>query len=108
MKDEKTLKRERPVIADNESEFSEDINKISNNGACAAVYPSSAPCPPFLSKLPTARDLITEAVFQLPNQEGSKQEIINMATMICPLARAENNKAFFKTLEQALSKYLTI
>jgi len=42
---------------------------------------------------------VTEAVFQLPNQEGSKQEILSMATMICPLARADNNKAFFTTLE---------
>jgi hypothetical protein len=31
-----------------------------------------------------------------------------MAILICPIAKAEANKAFYTTLEQALSKYLTI
>jgi hypothetical protein len=42
-------------------------------------------------KLPTARDLLKEALMQLPMQQGTKKEIIEMAGDICPHARKEIN-----------------
>ena len=58
--------------------------------------------------MPTARELLTETVCQLHDNQGTKQEILDMANRICPQAGLEVNKAFYKTLEQSLSKYLEV
>ncbi len=59
-------------------------------------------------KLPTAREVLRDALLQMPEQQGTKQEILDVAGMICPHARREVNQQFNRTLEQALSKYLTV
>ena len=58
--------------------------------------------------MPTARELLTETMQQLEDNQGTKQQILEMAGRICPQAALEDNKAFYKTLEQSLSKYLEI
>jgi hypothetical protein len=50
-------------------------------------------------KLPTAREVLRDALLQMPEQQGTKQEILDVAGMICPHARREVNQQFNRTLE---------
>jgi hypothetical protein len=56
---------ERPQIADNVSEYSHYQSEMSYKIASSSVNTNSAPSPypQQFTKLPTARDLVTEAVF---------------------------------------------
>lgn len=49
-----------------------------------------------------------EALYTLPEKRGSKSEIIEAAVQIYPPLSKETNPQFYKTLEQAISKHLTV
>ena len=56
----------------------------------------------------SASNLIQAATKKLPAQRRSRENILEMAENICPQANRYTNPAFFKTLEQAISKHLTV
>jgi hypothetical protein len=98
------LRRDRAIV-DNISTYSQD--QFENSQKITRVKTSAAPSPNIsLKKMPTARELLTETMYQLHDYQGTKQEILDLANRICPQASLEVNKAFYKTLEQSLSKYL--
>ncbi len=42
-------------------------------------------------KLPTAREVLRDTLLQMPDNQGTKQEILEVAGMVCPHARREIN-----------------
>lgn len=50
------------------------------------------------------KDMITRALFELPNQRGSKKDIFKRIEQIYNVKLMKNDSAY-KTLEQALSKF---
>ena len=55
---------------------------------------------------PKTKDLVVKAVESLPNQVGTKEEIIEMIDVLCPTFCLPKTGAFKRTFDQALSKYL--
>ena len=55
---------------------------------------------------PKTKDLVVKAVESLPNQIGTKEEIIEMIDVLCPTFCLPKVGAFKRTFDQALSKYL--
>lgn len=56
----------------------------------------------------SAKDLILTVINELPGKEGTKEQILNYAVLMCPQANKDSNPSFYKTLEQALSKRLSV
>ena len=72
---------------------------------------SSYSCITMKEKVPldvTSKDLINQALQILPQQQGTREQILESAISLCPAASKEVNPGFHKTLEQALSKHLEV
>jgi hypothetical protein len=98
MHKDETLMRRNRMIADHVMTYSDEQMEMSIKLSDAFVSSAAPHCGQQQAdlnysklKLPTARDLLKEALMQLPMQQGTKKEIIEMAGDICPHARKEIN-----------------